>query len=135
MTVVIDGGKTRINADDGRAVHRKGEPCGSIVSVVLRDGDCAENWEDCDITVAEAEPMKYSVVSVIEAMRELGKYEQFRKLLEDARMDWDFVGANYVSETHPSFVRMCAALTDPEDGIITEKQLDEMLQKCVWRAE
>lgn len=77
--------------------------------------------------------MKYSVVKIIEAMRGIGKYEQFRAMIESARLDWDFIGANYMSEDHPAFVRMCAALVD--GGIVAKAQLDEMLPKCVWTAE
>lgn len=79
------------------------------------------------------EPVKYSVVSIIEAMRGLGKYEEFRAMLESERLDWDFVGANYMAENHPLFVRMCSALV--ESGIVTKVQIDELLPKCIWSAD
>ena len=41
-------GRTII-ADEGRAIHRKGEPSPSpIVRASLAPNDSIENWEDCD---------------------------------------------------------------------------------------
>lgn len=133
MTVVIESGKTRINADDGRAVHRKGDPCGSIVSVVLRDGDCAENWEDCDITVAEAEPMKYSTLSIKRELAKIGKWDATKALLTASGYWDDYVLANYLDEQDEVFKTACGTLV--AQGIVTEGELNELLPKCEWRAE
>lgn len=116
-------------------IHHKIERDGVLYDEAVDPADSGRVYTETDVPVDGWVPMKYSVVSIIEAMRELGKYEEFRAMLEAVRLDWDFVGANYMSETHPSFMRMCEALTDPENGIITEKQLDETLPRCVWRAE
>ena len=119
----------KLIADDGK-VYTNGETYGK--EICLPGSADASAWWQVNEPI-EGEFMKYSVIRIIEAMRGLGKYEEFRAMLEAARLDWDFVGANYMAENHPSFVRMCAALV--ESGIVTKAQLDEMLPKCIWSAD
>lgn len=120
----------KLIADEGY-VFTNGKTFGK--EVCLLDSDDVSEWRQIDESEAWKEPMKYSVVSIIEAMRGLGKYEEFRAMLESARLDWDFVGANYMADNHPAFVRMRSALVD--SGIVTKDQLDELLPKCIWSAD
>jgi len=52
MTITTDEttGRTRITADEGKAVHRIGtpSPC-SVIGVLLRSDDTPANWEDCEL--------------------------------------------------------------------------------------
>ena len=134
MTISQEGdGRIRISADPGKAIHRKSYPCGTIISAVIRNDESADDWEDCEITEAKQDHMKYSVVSIIETIRSLGKYEEFRRMLESARLDWDFIGANYLSENHPAFKQMCEEIV--RLGILTKDECISMLAHCVWSAD
>lgn len=134
MKVVIEeDGRTRINADDGRAIHRKGEPCGQIVSVLLRAGDEPANWEDCDITSVEVEPMKYSTLSIKRELDRLGRWDATKALLTASGFWDDYVLANYLDEQDEVFKTACTALV--EKGIVTSEELKELLPRCVWTAD
>jgi hypothetical protein len=76
------------------------------------------------------EEIRYSVRSIIRELRYAGKYDAVRQLLESARLDWDFIGANYLSTADADFQAMCEAIISAE--IATEQELDELLAKCIW---
>lgn len=125
----IGDGLIRTYSDKAMKIERDGVRYDEAID----PADASRVYTETDEPIDGYEPMKYSVVSIIEAMRGIGKYEEFRAMLEAARLDWDFVGSNYIAENHPSFVRMCGALV--ESGIVTKAQLDEMLPRCVWSAD
>lgn len=125
----IGNGLIRTYSDKAMKIERDGVRYDEAVD----PADAGRVYTETDEPIDVYEPMKYSVVSIIEAMRGLGKYEEFRSMLEAARLDWDFVGANYMADNHPAFVRMCGALV--ESGIVTKAQIDDILQKCVWSAD
>lgn len=125
----LEGGLVRTYSDAAMKIERDGVRYDEAVD----PADVGRVYTETDEPIDGYEPMKYSVVSIIEAMRGIGKYEEFRAMLEAARLDWDFVGANYMAANHPAFMRMCGALV--ESGIVTKAQLDDMLPRCVWSAD
>ena len=125
----IGNGLIRTYSDKALKIERDGVRYYEAID----PADAGRVYTETDEQIEGYEPMKYSVVGIIEAMRCIGKYEEFRSMIEAARLDWDFVGANYMAENHPSFVQLCAALV--ESGIVTKTQLDEMLPRCVWSAD
>ena len=82
------------------------------------------------VQMSSGEETRYSVRSIIRELRAAGKYDAVRQLLESARLDWDFVGANYLSTADEDFQAMCAAIISAE--IATEVELDALLAKCLW---
>ena len=125
----VGNGLIRTYSDKAMKIERDGVRYNEAID----PADAGRVYTETDEPIDGYEPVKYSVVSIIEAMRGLGKYEEFRSMIEAARLDWDFIGANYMAENHPAFVRMCAALV--ESGIVTKAQIDEMLPRCVWSAD
>lgn len=123
---------TRLVADEGN-MYTNGETHGE--TVCLPDGADVSEWSQVpkDAIPDDGGPLRYSVVRIIEEMRALGKYERFRKWLEDEKFDWDFIGANYLSANHPTFRSMCTALMSA--GIIGKEEFDDLLKKCFWTAD
>lgn len=76
------------------------------------------------------EETRYSVRSIIRELRAAGKYDAVRAMLEAAKLDWDFVGANYLSTADADFLAMCKAIVSAE--IATEAELNALLAKCLW---
>lgn len=123
---------THLVADEGN-MYTNGEIHGE--TVCLPDGADVSTWSQVpkDAIPEDGGPLRYSVVRIIEAMRALGKYERFREWLEDEKVDWDFIGANYLSANHQTFRSMCTALMS--EGIIGKEEFDDLLKKCFWTAD
>ena len=78
-------------------------------------------------------PNKYSVRRIISEIRLLGRYDAFRALIEGGKLDWDFVGANYLMDGDPDFETMKVAMI--AHNVLTEDELKELLPKCLWTPE
>lgn len=86
-------------------------------------------FREIEVTIPH-DVIRYSVRSIIRELRAAGKYDAVRQLLESARLDWDFVGANYLSTADADFQAMCEAIISAE--IANEAELDALLAKCIW---
>lgn len=105
----------------------------SVVNGFVVDGwNVVETGEEHEV-VDEAEPMKYSTLSIKRELAKIGKWDTAKELLTASGYWDDYVLANYLSETDQVFKTACAALV--ACGIVTDAELDKLLPKCVWTAE
>lgn len=77
-------------------------------------------------------PNKYSVRRILSEVRSLGKYDAFRALIEGGKLDWDFVGANYLQDGDTDFELMKGAIVTYK--VMTADELAALLPKCLWAA-
>ena len=128
----IDGNK--LEAEAGMALKRKDDSAtmSTVTSVSLSASDSPDNWEDCEYGDPN-DTTKYSVRSIIRKLKEIGKFDAIRQLLEAAKFDWEFLGSNYLAANDADFQRMLSAAV--ERGILTRSEIESMLPNCIWGAE
>ena len=119
----------KITADEGK-VYTNGETYGR--EIYLPDSADASAWWQVNEPI-EGEFMKYSTLSIKRELAKIGKWVAAKALLEASGYWDDYVLANYLSEQDKEFKAACSEMV--ARGIVTQTELDKLLQKCVWTAE
>lgn len=129
--MTIDG--NILTADEGKAIHRKGEPTPTTITrVALPASDSPENWEDCDY--GEPSDTRYYAVDLLSAIGEVcgdERYDGIKAALSANRIGgvpvWDMlISGMFIPADDPRLQMIRNALVEAE--LVTDEEFDRILE-------